>query len=110
MVVKTLHGDGAASWIRDSQAHRAKTEPTSSPSTKGRSGLFGGRVVTRRRRPALRVLGDACRRLVPGGPANTRIRRPYGARRQRLADRSGDAGRDVSHRKSTRLNSSHEWI
>ena len=62
------------------------------------SGLLGGRVVTQPRRPALRVLGDACRRLVPGGPTDTRVRCPDGARCQRLADRLGDAGRDVSHR------------
>ena len=41
---------------------------------------------------------DACRRLVPGGTAEAGVRCPDGARRQRLANRPGDAGRDVSHR------------
>ena len=54
--------------------------------------------IARPRRPALRLLGNACSGLVPRGTTETGVRRPDGARRQRLADRAGHADRDVSHR------------
>ena len=67
------------------------------------SGLLGGGVVTRPRRPALRVLGDARRRLVPRGPADPRVRRPHGARRQRRGGSSGGCSVETSRTASIGL-------
>ena len=60
--------------------------------------LLSGHMGPRCRRPAVRLLGDARRGLLPDGPAEARVRRPHGARGQRMANRVGDADPDVSHR------------